>query len=216
MTDASDKPRPLDYRNPKDAVDPTNRVRTVLVRVFGTIVVLLFVVTIFMPGGSIAREPALRIKCAQNLRALGTVVQLYASENRGQLPSDWRALLHQEDLLPEILTCPSSDESRAEGATTQAMNASLLAGGHISYAWVGTGLTFSKLTPTTVIAFDLHDHAPRDRAKNAGINVLLGDGATQFVDAPTAEAIRAQFYAGIRPIVLPTPAAVTPTTTGER
>jgi hypothetical protein len=88
----------------------------------------------------------------------------------------------------------------------------MLAGDHLGYAWAGAGVSVSDAkTADVVIAFDVDCHVPRDAAPGMGINVLLVDGSVTFVDEATAKAVRAQFVAGVRPIRLPTAAAVRPT-----
>ncbi len=54
-----------------------------LLVVVGIIAVLI---AILMPALSTARENALRIVCANNLRTFGQVTIMYAGENRGQVP----------------------------------------------------------------------------------------------------------------------------------
>lgn len=92
---------------------------------------------------------------------------------------------------------------RATGATTQQVVASLLAGSHSSYAWVGGGLATRATFEDVVLAFDLESHVPRGAKKPIGINVLFGDGHVDLVDERTAKTIRAQFVAGVRPIRVP-------------
>ena len=211
MSEEPLSPATIDYRNPKEQVRAGPSTKRVLAWTFGLGFTLVFLIALLLPSLGRARETAQRVKCASNLKQIGMGVFLYANENRGQLPPDWPTLLMTEDLVPEVFTCPSSEIDRAKGPTTQAMIAELLSGDHLSYYWLGHGLRSSELTPTLVLAFEYEFHVPRDNAKTTGMNVLLGDGSVQFVDEPTAKAIRARHLAGITPIYLP--ATTTATTT---
>lgn len=129
---------------------------------------------------------------------------LYANEYHGQLPPDLLTLYLDQDLTPDVFVCPSDGVESATGATPKQITASMLAGGHLSYAWVGSGLhAINSGTADVIIAFDLEQHVPKDGAVGTGINVLLIDGSATFVNEATAKSIWAQFVAGIRPIRLP-------------
>ena len=179
------------------------------------IVVLLLLISCLLPSTGRARETANRVRCASKLRQIGMFVFLYMHEHRGQFPPSWPAVFEAQDMVAATFTCPSSDHDRATGPTTQAVIASMLAGDHLDYVWVGGGLRSSDVTPATVLAFDYENHVPKNGAKGTGINVLFGDGSVEFVDEPAAKAIWAQFIAGVRPIVRPPtgPPGATPTPT---
>lgn len=197
----------LDYRNPKDAAS-SKRTMT-----FGQIVtvvlILVLLISILLPSMGKARETAQRVKCASNLKQIGQAALLYSNENRNRYPPDVGVLLATQDLVPEVFTCPSCEIDKATGATTQAVIDELLKGDHLSYAWVGGGLT-NNVPVDVVLAFDLELHPIKDQARATGINVLLGDGHVEFVDEATAKAVHAQFAAGVRPIRLPGPPSTNP------
>jgi prepilin-type processing-associated H-X9-DG protein len=132
---------------------------------------------------------------------------IYANDHGGALPPDLIAIYrHQQgDLPPEVFTCPSSDISKAGGATQDQVVASMLSGDHISYAWTGGGLT-SAAPPDVILAFDLELHVPKDAETTTGMNVLFADGSVTFVNQSVAKAIWAEFVAGVRPIRLATTA----------
>jgi prepilin-type processing-associated H-X9-DG protein len=203
---------PLEYRNPMHMRQP-RWFRLMIGWTAGVMFVVLLLISCLLPSLGRARESANRVKCASNLRQLGTAVQLYANENRGQLPPDWPALLTTQDLVPECFICPSRDLDRATGPNLQAVVASMLSGEHLGYVWTGHGLQQRDLTATTVLAFDFENHMPKDAARNTGMNVLFGDGSVEFVDESTAKAIWAQFIAGVRPILRPTTATPGATST---
>lgn len=193
---------PLDYHNPKRPVAPTATARRVVVWTIGALVAFALLVSILMPTSlGRAREPANRVKCASNLKQIGQAMFLYANENAGAMVPDAPTLLATQDLLPEVFICPSSALDRASGSTPQQVGQSLLDGDHLSYVLV-VGPEKLSNSLDEVLAFDLDNHMPKDSARTIGMNVLLGDGTVRFIDETTAKAIRARYYAGVRPIRL--------------
>lgn len=196
---------PLEYQHP-NAADAGKRPKTTGAIVGWSVVgllMLLAAVSCLLPSLGRARESANRVKCASNLKQIGQAALLYSTENRNHYPSDFVMLLATQDLVPGVFTCPSSNVDKATGPTTQAVIDEIHRGRHLSYAWTGGGL-LNSAPADVVLAFDLENHQPRDSAVGVGINVLLGDGTVRFVDEQTAKAIVAQFYAGVRPIRMPT------------
>ena len=106
-------------------------------------------------------------------------------------------------LSSDVFTCPSSDVHMATGAATQQVMAWMLAGDHLSYAWVGAGLK-NDAPADVILAFDLERHLRKDGVTTTGINVLLADGTVEFVDEATGKTIWAQFVSGVRPVRMPT------------
>src|SRR5687768_16900672 len=51
-------------------------------------------------------EPALRVKCASNLRQIGQGIQMYANDNGGAFPPSFDVVLSTQDLTSEVFTCP--------------------------------------------------------------------------------------------------------------
>ena len=200
----------LDYRNPMH--QQTQRSKgwgTAIGWSLGVLAALLLLAILLMPTMGRARETAKRVVCASNLKQIGQAALLYSNDHGGQLPPDFATLLQTQDITAEVFTCPSTATYKATGATTQQVVASLLAGDHLDYAWVGAGLK-NDAPADVVLAFDVERHVPRDAATTTGMNVLTADGVAQFVDEATAKAIWAQFVSGARPVRMPrgpTPAA---------
>jgi predicted Zn finger-like uncharacterized protein/prepilin-type processing-associated H-X9-DG protein len=167
---------------------------------WGAYLGLIFAVMAPSLGG--ARQAANQVKCASNLRQIGIAILLYANDNQGHYPDSLDQLLLTQDITAPVFVCPSSKDSTATGATTQAIATNLNTGGHLSYVYVGKGLTNSA-GPTTIVAYEpLSNHA------NTGSNVLYGDGSVRFVSQPQAGQIIQQLQAGQNP-----PGASDPTTT---
>lgn len=219
MTEPTGNPSPIDYRNPIHAAagKPQMTVRKVIGWTVGAIFMVLLLIACLLPSLGRARETANRVKCQSNLRQIGQAILLYANDNRGQMPPDLATVLETQDVTSEVFYCPSSDHTKATGPTTQQVITMMLSGDHLSYAYVGVGNIFAQ-TSDDIVAFEVEAHIPKDAERTTGINVLLGDGSTKFVDEKVAKAIRARFNAGVRPIRLsdcdPTLKATTKPTLG--
>ncbi len=131
------------------------------------------------------------VSCSSNMRQLGQAIQLYANAHQGHLPDTLEQLLLTEDLWPEILVCPNSNDSKAVAPTTQevvnliqsttqptlnARNAS----GHLSYIYVGKGLIW-PVNPDVVLIYEPLQNHDRD-----GMNILFGDGHAEWLPAAKA------------------------------
>jgi prepilin-type processing-associated H-X9-DG protein len=145
-----------------------------------------------------------RFACASNLRQIGQGVQMYANENAGRFPDDFETLLLTQDLTSEVFVCLHTNDSRADGPTTQAVAANLTAGGHVSYVYVGKGLTINS-PPKAVVAYErLANHGD-------GMNVLFADGRVEWIAAVDARKLLSELESGHNPprdAVLPADARV--------
>jgi hypothetical protein len=156
---------------------------------------LTLVARIIIPSQGRPREPAQRVKCASNLRQISQGLQMYANDNGGRFPTDLGVLLIHEDLTSEVMICPSSDDDRAAGPTTQAVAAAVVSiRRHCSYVYVGAGLSAQTATERHIVAHEyLSNHA------NAGMNVLYGDGTVSWLEKAEAQRVLSELRHGHNP-----------------
>ena len=99
-------------------------------------------------------------------------------------------------LLADAFVCPSTNDTPAAGPTTRAVAADLTAGGHLSYVYVGKGLTNAAGGNTlagTVLAYEpLSNHGDR-------MNVVYADAHVEWHDPATGGKIVAELRAGHNP-----------------
>ena len=155
---------------------------------------LLAPLAVYVLGPSHRRihEHPPRVYCASNLRQIGQGIQLYANEHGGLFPPDLATMLLTDDLTADACVCPATQDTRAEGATTQAVATNLTAGGHLSYVYTGKGLT-GGAPRNAVLAYEpLGNHG-------AGLNVLFADGSVQWLDATQGQRLIAELAAGHNP-----------------
>ena len=133
--------------------------------------------------------------CAANLRSIGMAVEIYAAEHGGRFPDTLAALQSGYVRDARIFTCPSSDDTPAEGATPEARAADLIAGGHLSYVYAGGGLD-RRAGPDVVLAFEWPHHHAGER--DDGTNVLFANGRVERME--DVRPILDQYAAGVTPV----------------
>ena len=136
-----------------------------------------------------------QVKCASNLKQIGLAMMLYANENGGVYPTTIDGLLYLNDcdFSTEIFCCPQSSDTPAAGPTTRSLAANLMAGGHLSYVYLGNGFR-DGASVDAVLAHETLGHH-----RGGGINVLFGDLHVEFISEPQAKALLAELQAGHNP-----------------
>jgi prepilin-type processing-associated H-X9-DG protein len=158
-------------------------------------IALVLFVAFTLPTQGRSRPLANRVKCMSNLRMIGQGISLYAMDNKGRFPPDLDALMFTQDLTFEVLVCPSTNDTKAVGPTTQAaLQAMHAEPGHCSYIYVGGSLTSQTATPQHVMAYE-----PMSNNRGAGMNVLFGDGSVQFLNQRESTYVLAELKAGHNP-----------------
>ena len=157
----------------------------------GVELALVLAFGVMIPSMCRATEPANRAKCANNLRQIGLALLMYANSHDGHFPDTLNALLLPDsgaEITADVFTCPSSTDERALGQTPEELARNLTAApGHLSYVYVGAGLTSAAASAERVLAYENpHNH------NNEGIHFLYGDAHTEFLDRKQAEQLIAK------------------------
>jgi hypothetical protein len=138
-----------------------------------------------------------RNRCASNLHQIGLEILLYSQDNNGSYPDSLATLMLAEPMDPSIFVCPASSDTPTTAPSTQAMADDMSKPGHVSYIYLGKGLTDKTVLSNQIIAYEpLANHGD-------GIDVLLSNGTSRFVDAKSATKIISDANAGIRPVMVP-------------
>jgi prepilin-type processing-associated H-X9-DG protein len=135
-------------------------------------------------------------RCGSNLRQIGQAILMYANENHGNFPASFQQLIETQEIASSVFICDFSNDTMANGPTTQAIAFNLMSGGHLSYEYAGKGMSTSTVPPDTVIAYDRPgNHA----AVNLDVHVLFGDGHVERVSPDTLAHIISELGAGHNP-----------------
>jgi prepilin-type processing-associated H-X9-DG protein len=124
-----------------------------------------------------------KIQSQINLRQIYLEINLYTNENRGQYPDTFATLFVATYLNQMVFVSPFSQDTPADGPTTQAIAQNILVPGHSSYVYLGRGMTAAAVGAKTVIAYERPD------IFGDGGNVLYGDGQVRFENADTLKRI---------------------------
>ena len=191
---------PLDYATPgRDGMRPS-ALFPVLVILLLVAVTVALLAAFFGPSCCRAREPANRVKCTANLRTIGQAIRMYADDHGGRLPDSLEQMFLAMPgvMSSETLVCPSSQDERATGTTPETLRAQLTNPGpvvrHVSYVYLGKGMTLESAGPDVVLAHDRPGNHNRH-----GINVLYGDGRVEVTGRDEAERLLAELEAGHDP-----------------
>lgn len=157
--------------------------------------VLFLAATIVLPQMGASKEQPNRRKCARNLQAIGSAIQLYVNDHR-RYPPDLIQTLLNANADAALLVCPSSNEDTAPGASIKEQAAHLSKPEHCSYIYLGAGLTPAITTPETILVVE----KPASH-EGEGVHVLHVDGRVEWVPrGPRMDAIVA---ATTRPATAP-------------
>ncbi len=132
---------------------------------------VFFLGSILLPSLCKSSETANRVKCAANLRQIGTALQLFAKEHNGKYPDQMAELIETEDLTPAVFTCPSGSADVSSGATPEQRAADLSSPKYCSYIYLKENLG----NPDRAIVYERPDDHDKD-----GMNVLYGDFHVEF------------------------------------
>jgi hypothetical protein len=172
----SDNPQPLNYANPRNR--PAKPVNWILWIVLIP-AVLLILWLLLIPSSRVPRDLARRVQSASNLRQIGQAILLYTGDHKGDYPDSFATILLDEDVTSPVFVSPRRSETPAAGPTTQAIAVQLIPGPHLSYVYLGRGLSANTATPDTIVAYELVGPRRDKRAVwrwTRGIFRCRGDG----------------------------------------
>lgn len=162
------------------------------------LVLLLGLSAYFLMPPSIGSHPTSpRGRSASNLREIGQAILLYSNDHNGKYPDTFQDILLNEDITSDVFVSPLRNETPAVGPTTQAVADQLIAGGHLSYVYLGRGLSTITANPDTIVAYEL----PID--SSSGGNVLFGDLHVEFEDATWMTKLIDRLKSGQLPVTIP-------------
>jgi len=162
------------------------------------LLITLLLISIFLPSLNVEPSTGPRVKSASNLRQIGQGILLYSNDHGGAYPDSFEAILLEGDFTSEVFVSPLGLDTPAAGPTPQAIADQLDAGGHLSYVYLGRGLTTKTVTDNTIIAYEKLSIAGN------GANVLFGDGHVEWDDAAYVAKIVDRAASGKFPVTMPT------------
>jgi prepilin-type processing-associated H-X9-DG protein len=142
----------------------------------------------------VQRESSGRMPCPSNLRQVGQAIQIYANDHGGAFPATLEPLFDGKYLMPKTFICPSSGDTAAGGETPEQVRAQLMAGDHVSYIYIGAGLTYNH-GADYVVAYD----RPRNHAPD-GANILYADGHVDWMAMRAFQHVLDEVAAGRLPV----------------
>ena len=89
---------------------------------------------------------------ASNFRQIGQAILLYTNDHHGEYPDTFQTFLLNEDVTSPVFVSPSRSETPATGPTWQAAASQMVTPGHVSYIYLGRGLSVNTVTPNTIVA----------------------------------------------------------------
>jgi prepilin-type processing-associated H-X9-DG protein len=131
------------------------------------------------------------------LRQIGQAIQLYSNDMGGSYPDSFRTLLVHGGITSKIFVSPDGSDTPAAGPTTQAIADQLVAGGHLSYVYIGRGLTDKSVTDDTIVAYE------KLSISGTGAYILFGDGHVEWDYASYVTQIINKSASGKFPVTMP-------------
>jgi hypothetical protein len=130
--------------------------------------------SILLPSLNRARETANRVKCASNMKQVGTAIFLYAGSHKYHYPPDLGTLVITQDIADSAFVCPDSDSHPVDptGLTHDQLRARVSADS--DYTYLGQNLTVDDDPNALVLYENIKNHED-------GTNMLFSDGSVYFI-----------------------------------
>ena len=163
----------------------------------GLLILCAIAAAIFRASPRRTYELSNKSVCQSRLHQIGLGILLYSFDNGGSYPDSFASLILAEKMEPCVFVCPGSNDNPSTAPTTRAQADEMSSPGHVSYIYLGKGLTSKTVLSNQIIAYEpLANHGD-------GIDVLFGDGHAEFFDLKRATKIISDANAGIRPVMVP-------------
>ena len=195
-------------RNSAYSIKP-KKWRPTVIEILVVIGVIALLISVVLPGMCRSREGANRVKCASNMKQIGLAAMMWAQDHGGRFPDDLDTIVTRYDLPAAVFNCPSSPDSPAQGATAGLMMEDLHKPGHLSYVYVGKGLTTASPVDAVVMYELPRNHNGGDmgvtsgfgdKPMSDGMNVLFVDGHVEWIAPEEAEALLKRVKEGESPV----------------
>jgi len=196
IVSTDDRPPILGYARREVRTRLRFRFLTIFLILLGFVIAVLLV-SMFLPASNPPYADAPQIHSASNLRQIGLAIMQYSNDNAGAFPDSFQTLLMKEELNSAVFVSPLTSDTPAQGPTTQVIASQLAAVGHLSYVYLGKGLTTKITAPDTIVAYE------RFSQSSTGTNILFGDFHVDWVAAATAAKIIAKAASGKFPVTMP-------------
>jgi type II secretory pathway pseudopilin PulG len=154
-----------------------------------TVVSLAF--SLHYPTTGMATESRNRSKCISNLKRVHQAILQY-STNHGSYPASLGDLV-LNNLDPEAMICPSSNDLNAAGTPQQQAAAVSSPGPNCSYIYSGAQLNQASPKNSILVYEKKSNHA------NEGMHILQNDGQVRWLPQKAAEHVIAKIQAGHNP-----------------
>lgn len=131
-------------------------------------------VSVALPSINRARETANRVKCASNMKQIGSAILLYANEHKMHYPPDLGTLVITEEIADDAFVCPDSNTQRVDptGLTLDQLRARVTA--TTDYIYLGQNLKADADQDQLVLYEKIDNHTN-------GMNMLFADGSVYFM-----------------------------------
>jgi prepilin-type processing-associated H-X9-DG protein len=153
-----------------------------------------------VPATMRARQQAMRVQCASQLRQMAMGAFMYATANRGFLPPDMDTLT-KGGVPATLFVCPA-----CAGDPTKPV-ASTGAFGNYNYVYVGNGRKLSQIR--SAMSVPIMYELPTNHS-DPGINVAYADGHVEMLSGPSVATFLAQVAATTQPATAPLSPLTTP------
>ena len=139
-----------------------------------------------------ARRAAMTVACASNLRSIGQLAMIYATQNNGYFPPtiDQLAATMPGGTGASVFVCPACGANPAKPPVLVTSKVS----SHYLYAPPAARISQVKQPGRVVLAYE-----PPGHHDNGGINLLFCDGHVEFVTGAAVPKIVAELTAGQNP-----------------